>query len=364
MPGCIVTCGEAQIDPAWDSLVAAVTGGDLTQTTAWATTRQRIGRRVCHLRLSASDGTLLAGCLMQFRRLLPGIWIGVIPRGPLIFREEPGVAERMLREVLASARRLGIRLLIVQPPEGSTTLPEAMAALGFRHGSPDIAPAATIRIDLCRSEEEILRSAHASRRRRIREALRSGLECRSSDDVERFYRLYLTTTERQGFAPLDLDELKAQWEILAPRGMCRIFIAKEGDVPLAGDWVTVFAGVVTSKLKGFDEARTSHAARSATTASIWTCILQLRQEGARSFDFGGFDRKIAEDILAGREPPPDFPRSTSFFKWTFGGEITLLPQSQFIFTDPLSRLALAGITQRLLASKAAKRLTQRVRAAR
>jgi hypothetical protein len=74
--------------------------------------------------------------------VLPGIRIGAVPRGPLLFDDRPGAAEQVVRETLATARRLGIRLLVVQPPEGSAALDEALGAAGFRVGAPAVAPTA------------------------------------------------------------------------------------------------------------------------------------------------------------------------------------------------------------------------------
>jgi lipid II:glycine glycyltransferase (peptidoglycan interpeptide bridge formation enzyme) len=237
-----------------------------------------------------------------------------------------------------------------------------MAACGFRPGGPNIAPDATLRVALRCSEEEILRSVRPSRRKRIRESVRNGLEISSSDDVETFHHLYAVSAKRQGFRPIDIANLKAQWEVLAPLGMCRLFIARRDGVPLAGEWFTSFAGTVTSKLRGCDLTSDIRAARSASTAAMWTSILRARQEGARLFDFGGFDRKSAEDILAGRDPPVGFIDSPSYFKWSFGGEIVLLPKPQFILTGRIARFALTAAAQRLLTSDAARQLASRLRA--
>jgi lipid II:glycine glycyltransferase (peptidoglycan interpeptide bridge formation enzyme) len=357
-----VTSAEARPDPTWDALVEAAPGGDLTQTTVWALTRQRLGSRVWHLRLHAVDGTLAGGCLIQSRQVLPGIWIGAVPRGPLLFSGQPSTAHSLVREMIAAARRLGIRLLITQPPEGNAAVLEAMAAHGFRSGGPNIAPDATLRTDLRRSEEEILQSVHASRRKRIRDIVRSGLEISSSDDVEGFHDLYVRSAERQGFRPVGIDNLKAQWEVLAPLGMCHLFLVRQNGAPLAGQWATSFAGTATAKLTGRAMSSDVRAARSAATAAIWTCLLRARQQGASTFDFGGFDRKSAEDILAGRDPPAGFADSPSYFKWSFGGDIVLLPKPQFILTGRATRVALTGIVQRLLASDAARRLASQTRA--
>ena len=292
--------------------------------------------------------------------MLPGIWAGAVPRGPLLFSDEPGAARRLVQEMIAAARRHHVRLLIVQPPEGSPTLVDAMQAAGFRNGAPSIAPEATLRLDLRRSEKEILQGLHPKRRNRIRASLRSDFETSSSDDIEAFHRLHVATAARNGFRPISMENLKAQWDILAPLGMCRILLTRLDGVPLAGKWLTSFAGVITGKLNGCVRAQTAPEKYAAVVA-IWAAILWGRREGARYLDFGGFDRRIAEDLVAGRPPAPEFANSASHFKWTFGGDVVLLPQAQFIFPDRLVQLTLAGLAQRALTSRWAQRFAQRMR---
>ena len=359
-----VHVGNAQIDRVWDSLVEARPGGDLVQTTLWAATRQRIGVRVYHLRLCTPDGASVAGCLIQCRRVLPKLWIGVVPHGPLMFVDEPGLEQRLISEMIRAARQAGIALLVVQPPEGiDDRLRSAMHDAGFRLGGPALAPDATIRIDLRRSEEDILRSAHPRRRTHIRNALRSSLECCSSDDIETFHRLHVTSAERLRFAPIGMGNLEAQWEVLAPERMCHLIEVRNDGAPIGGEWLTCFGGTVTNKLRGQDLTGipASRASKVVGTASLWASIRWARSMGARYFDFGGFDRPAAEAVLSGKQLPANV-RSSSQIKWSFGGEVVLLPQSQFLFTNRLFNSVLGRLVSPLLTSQVVRRLGQRIRA--
>lgn len=355
------TAAEAERDAAWDALVEDVPGGDLVQTTAWASIRQRLGTRVCHLRVHAEDGMLFGGCLMQHRSLLPGLRIGAVPRGPLVFANRPDAADRVVQETIRTARRLGIRLLVVQPPEGEARVMAALERAGFRPGGPQIVPTATIRIGLRATEEELLGGLEPKRRQRMRHGLRDGLRTEESDDVEAFHRLHVETAARQGFHPLSLEYLKAQWEVLAPLGMCRIMIASQGGVPVAAEWLTSFAGMRTCRLTGAIPAAPVPGARNATSVLIWAVIQQARRDGEHMLDLGGFDRAAAEEIVAGRAPPPNFLNSPSQFKKSFGGQVALLPGPYFILPGRIARAALTGVAQRLMAHPALQRFAQRMR---
>ena len=347
---------ESAPDPAWDALVEATPGGDLVQTTAWAATRQRIGYRAAHLRLSSAGGRLIGGCIIQFKSTLAGLRIGAVARGPLLFLDEPDAAAQIVHHMVCAARRLRIGVLIVQPPEGSTILLEAMTAAGFRIGGPNVVPEATIRLDLRRPEDEILRNMNSNRRRRIRETLRGGLITSRTDDVETFHRLHVASATRQGFRPVSIEELRAQWEILAPLGVCRLFVTRDGDVPVAGEWMTSFGGMLVSRFRGYDAARI--AAKAAPSAAMWACILWAKREGLRCLDFHGFDRNTIEHLAAGRAPPPEFSQSIAYFKRSFGGTGVLFPKTQFIFTSSLMHTAFAGVTHRLLANASVRSLAR------
>jgi hypothetical protein len=360
----LISAAESRIDAIWDDAVATVPGGDLVQTTRWAATRQQIGMRVHHLRLSTPDGTILAGCLIQCRRILPGLWIGAVPRGPLLFSEEPNLADRLMRELMRAARAAGLLLLIVRPAEGlEARLRPALHAAGFRPGGPPISPDATIRIDLRRSEEEILRSAHPRRRTHIRNALRSGLECRSSDDIETFHRLHTASARRVGFPPVWIGNLKAQWEVLAPAGLCRLIEVRHNGVPIAAEWLTCFGGTVSSKMKGQDLSKVpvSLATKVTGTAALWAGIRWARSIGAQFFDFSGFNRAAAEAVVNGQKLPHDLPPHDQI-KWSFGGEVVLLPQSYFVFPNRLAQHLLGGVVLLMLNSQAMRRFMGRLRA--
>jgi len=356
--GYAVRCVEASVDPAWDALVEE-TGGDLAQTTRWAVSRQRLGFRAYHMTIATPGQELLGGCLIYIKRVAPACWVASIPRGPLVLAPEFTAASAVVREIVAWARRAGVRVLVIQHPEATPVLDEAMIEMGFRAGVPSIAPEATIRLDLRRSDEELLSSMSAMRRRNVRKALRSGLEVCQEDNIGLFHRLHVATARRQGFVPATRENLQAQWDLLEPHANCTMFIARYHGLPAAGIWATRFAGTVTFKLAGWDAS--SAAPPHASDAVQWAAIQWARTNGARTYDLGGFDRRSAECLVSRRPLPDDFHDSPSFYKLSFGGMAVLLPRARFLLLPKLADLALGGAAQRLFASSRAHQLAQHLR---
>jgi lipid II:glycine glycyltransferase (peptidoglycan interpeptide bridge formation enzyme) len=357
--GYAVTCVEAGLDPAWDALVEATPGGDLAQTTPWAVSRQRLGFRAYHITITTAGQERLGGCLMYAKRVAPAWWVASIPRGPLLFTPEPSAASAVVCAILASARRGGVRVLVIQPPEAAPALEEATISAGFRLGVPSVAPDATIRLDLRRSDDELLSSMNAMRRRNLRKTWRAGFEVCQGDDIELFHRLHVATAKRQGFVPASRENLRAQWGLLAPHANCMMFIARYHGVPAAGIWVTRFAGTVTFKLAGWDAS--SPAPPHANDAVHWAAIQWARSNGDRTYDLGGFDRRSAECLVSCRPMPDGFHHSPSFYKLSFGGTVVLLPRTRFLLLPKLADLALGKAAQRLFASAKIRRLAQHLR---
>jgi hypothetical protein len=356
--GYAVTCVEASVDPVWDALVEA-TGGDLAQTTLWAVSRQQLGILAYRITITTAGQELLGGCIMYVTRVAPVWWVASIPRGPLVFTPGSSAASAVVREIVASARRGGVRVLIIQPPVAAPALDRATSKIGFHPGVPSVAPEATIRLDLRRSDEELLSSMSAMRRRNLRKALRSGLEVCQDDDIELFHRLHVATAQRQGFVPVTRENLRAQWDLLAPHANCTMFIARYHGVAAAGIWATRFAGTVTFKLAGWDAS--SPAPPHASDAVHWAAIQWARNNGDRTYDLGGFDRRSAECLVSRRPMPDGFHRSPSFYKLSLGGMVVLFPRARFLLLPKLVDFALGKAAQRLFASSGVHRLAQHLR---
>lgn len=351
-------CIETKPDPVWDARVEAAPGGDLAQTTLWATSRQRLGFRSLHVTITDSHGAMAGACIVYAKRLAPGFWAASMPRGPLLFAA-PSEAPAVLRQIVAVLRKQGIGFLVIQPPEGAESTVLAMRELGFRPGVPSVAPEATLRLDLRRDDDELLRAMNSNRRRDIQKALRANFTIREETDISAFHRLNTATAERQGFDPVTLENLKAQWESLSPHRKCAMFVARYNDVPVAAIWLTCFADTVTYKLAGWDAAVA--APPNASDALQWNAIQWARAQGAHSYDFGGFDRSAAELLLAGKPLTGNFHQTPSFFKQRFGGTPVLLPRAQFLFTSRPINLALGPVVQRLFAGSGLRRLANQLR---
>jgi len=132
---------EAEVLAAWNELVLRTPGTDVTQLSAWATIRTKVGYRPCYL-LAYRGERLVGGALILRRRLLGLLSIGYLPYGPVIASDVPERAAVVAAVVEELAAFTGTqRLMFIQPPEHAEDVSDALLAAGFRPSTAGIAPA-------------------------------------------------------------------------------------------------------------------------------------------------------------------------------------------------------------------------------
>src|SRR5204862_1250632 len=99
---------------------------------------------------------LVGGALVLGRKLPLLGEVGYVPYGPLISLNadrDPVIA--VLAATLRRVARQEMRMLFVQPPLDSDDISLELQRHGFRASQANIAPAASLRLDLSRDENEL-----------------------------------------------------------------------------------------------------------------------------------------------------------------------------------------------------------------
>lgn len=312
-------------DPAWDRRVAAWPGGDLVQTARWAATKRALGFTMAHAVLPGPDGPE-GGAWITIRRFGPLGAVGYVARGPLLAPGRESRAGELVELLERTARRHRVRHLIVQPPEGGEAVERALARRGYAPGALEVAPTATVRIDLGQDLERILARMSASQRSHVRRSERAGVVVTTGGDAElgAFHALHEATGRRHGFRPLTQDYLTRQWQALHPGGHVQIFLARHEGRLLAGIWVSAFGPSVTYRLPGWSG---NDPKLYPSAACFWAAIRWAKAQGHRWFDFGGLERAHARALVEGTAPPASFHDSPDAMKVRFGGDPVLLPEA-------------------------------------
>lgn len=309
---------------AWDALVDATPGTDVTQLSSWARLREMAGFTPLYVLASRAPG-LVGGALIMSRRVPLLGAVGYLPYGPLVAADageagDAGEVRRALADALAVLCARHLRMLFVQPPEGAEDMSDELLRRGFRPSSAGIAPAGSIRIDLT-EELAVIRSRFGKRLKSWTNRWPSrGVTVRFGDDrdVALLVRLMATSSHHQGYQPLPADYVLRLYRELAGTGHAALFVGEVDGVPVAADLVTGCAGMIRGRLSGFD--RSEETLRLSVPAAVrWEILQWAKAAGYRWFDFGGLRPETLDALLRGDERNSDSWPTADQPKITFGG---------------------------------------------
>lgn len=343
----------------WDEFVAGAPGGDLVQTTAWAESKRALGFGTLAVAVRAG-AALIGGAQIVVTRFGPLGALAYIARGPLLAPGHGDRAGQVVDAVEDAARGARARLLVVQPPEGGDAIEAQLFDRGFTPGAHPVAPAATMRIDLRPSLEQILARMSASKRNQVRRSQRTGVSITFARraDIEVFHALHAATARRQSFAAISKPYLLHQWDALHRRGAVQLILAHHDGRALAGAWLTAFGDTVTYRLAGWaGEGGRLHS----NVACQWRAIQWAKENGYRHYDLGGIDRRHAELLMAGQPLPEEFHRTPGAYKRELGAEPVLMPMAQQRAFDPLTSFIARAVYPRVSRSRSVRRLIHGLR---
>lgn len=217
----------------WDERVRSGQG-HLLQTWAWGNLKSGFGWTPVRLQTPGAAAQIL------FRRLPLGLTIAYIPKGPVMNWADARLCQSFFAAAHTEARRRRAIFLKVEPDveqANSGPAQDATAVLGRAGFIPGdtIQPRTSLVVDISGSKAEILAAMKQKTRYNIRLAEKKGVVVRQggATDVDIFYRLALTTADRNSFGVHSLAYYRAAYNLFAPdRGA--LFIAEFSGEPVAG----------------------------------------------------------------------------------------------------------------------------------
>lgn len=168
----------------WNAFLARTPGGSYQQTSLWGLAKLAVGYRAP--RFVLNDGnTIVGGAQLLIRSLPLGGSVAYVPLGPVLGSSSPEVAEDLVAHIHSIAEQHKITYLAVQAPRGQEALTAKLQALGFSSSLVDVAPNASVLLDVSQSLDTLLAKMHKTTRYDIRAAQRKGITVRqgSQDDL-------------------------------------------------------------------------------------------------------------------------------------------------------------------------------------
>ena len=161
------------------------------------------------------------------------------------------------------------------------------------------------------SVESLFLNLNKKCRNTIRKAQKRGvkvIEGKDKADLEIFYSLYLITARKNNFKPKDYSYFKLMWEILKPKNMLHLLLAKYNKEIISAALFLEYGGRVEYEMAGTNY---DYAKLGSNNLILWRMIEKAKNSGCKYFDF----RLV--------ECEPKEQKGVYNFKKSFGGEFTV-----------------------------------------
>jgi peptidoglycan pentaglycine glycine transferase (the first glycine) len=354
-----VKISEEIQDPDWDAFVARAPGGPHVQTSLWGQVKALLGWRVARV-VVTDQKRIVAGAQLLIRSM-PFIGaVAYLTKGPVCASEDIGLAERVIDEVCRVSWSRHVQLLAMQPPNNGQAMVSLLPPRGFHPSSLELAPTATILIDLTPDLDEILARMKRQTRQNIRRSERQGISVHEGTerDLDTFYDLYVATSQRQEFPVYAKKYYTRMWQVLEPHGYIKLLLAKYGAEVVSALLLVPFGDTVIAKILGWSGL---YADRRPNEAVFWASIQWAKSHGYPCFDFEGIDPIGARMVLRGESLPESLQHSPDFFKHGFGGQVVLYPEAYDRVSNPILRWVYRKASPRIGGQSVSSRLMDRLR---
>jgi lipid II:glycine glycyltransferase (peptidoglycan interpeptide bridge formation enzyme) len=324
-------------DAQWDLFLATVAQAHYAQSSLWARCKALLGYRVVRI-VMVRDDRIVGGAQMLIRPSALAGDFGFVPFGPVLAPDSLDLSVSILDQLRVIACKEHLRYLAVQPQSDKADITCTLHAQRFQLAPIDIAPSASICINLSSDSGSLLRGMHRHTRRHILGSKESGLVVREGgrSDLKLSYELMVLTGKRHGYSPYLLEYFTQLWDILAPAGCIKLFLAEVEGEAVTALFLIAFGDTVTAWKSGWSGL---HPRCYPNEAIYWSAIQWAASCGYRFLDLGGLDREIALKLkVFGGKATADSRYQGAHFKIGFGGEIVLGSRAFAYLPNPLLRL--------------------------
>jgi peptidoglycan pentaglycine glycine transferase (the first glycine) len=296
----------------WDQFISQVTNPHILQTSPWGQLKTDFGWDLS--RVASND----CGAQILFKRFLPGINLGYIPKGPIGLHWE-----QLLPEIDDICRKRKCIFLKVEPDlwvEVNTNhdINKYRIPKDFIPSQHSIQPLRTLLINISRDETQILARMKQKTRYNINLALKKNVAVKPYTDLSAFYDLMKITGQRDQFGIHSLAYYQRAYDLFHERDLCQLLVAEFDGSPISaliafrfGNRAWYFYGA-SSNL---------HRDKMPNYLLQWEAIRWAKSQGCSEYDLWGvpdFDLSILEEKVTSKS---DGLWGVYRFKRGFGGEL-------------------------------------------
>lgn len=328
---------ESLNDPEWDAFLVNTPGGHHVQSSLWAQIKAGTSWKVTRI-VAKKQGQIVGGAQLLIRKMGPLFSIVYLSKGPVVGIPNLSLIDAIIHRAIRVAKMNHALLFAVQPPSNGSEIAKQLPQLGFETSQLELAPIASLLLDLSPSLDQLVADMKRQTRQNIRRGEKDGLIVRDGTeaDLDEFYEFHRATSQRQGFDPYAKEYYVQMWHLFEPRRYIKLLIAEYEGKPITGLLLIPFGDTVIAKILGWSG---EYPDLRPNDAVFWNAIKWSKSNGYRYFDFEGIDKKGAQAILNGESLPDELRHSPDFFKLGYGGKVILYPQAFEVIWNPVARWA-------------------------
>ncbi len=310
-------------DDCWDEFVTSLPNGHHVQTSLWGQVKATTGWQAVRIKVLDQE-KIIGGVQVLFRRIPLFGGYGYVTKGPLLKSSDPTLLELVLSEVGKLIKKVHWQYITIQPPNDGQSLEPQLLKAGFKPSRVELAPTASILIDLTVESPEILAQMKRQTRQNIARSEREGMTVREGtrDDLHTLYELNTSTSRRQDFIPFPETYFYKMWDVFEQCGYIKLLLSEYGGESISALLLIPFGNTVIAKVLGWSGL---FPERRPNEAVFWAAIQWSKAHGYRYFDLEGLDPDGARTVLDGQPLPEPLKKKPDFFKYGFGGKVTLYP---------------------------------------
>jgi len=300
----------------WTEFINDCPQAHILQSPAWGELKSQFGWESCWV----VHGKL--GAQVLFQKIPLGYQVAYLPRGPVspegdVFDHPDWRGFQNDLDTLCRQRKAVF--LKIEPDCWQKNHSTACSPPdGFKISPHSIQPPRTILISLDGTEDEILARMKSKTRYNIRLAEKKGITIRQLDDVEPFYGLLESTSDRAAFGIHTKEYYRRAFELFKKSGECHLFVAEYQGLPLAS--IMIF-------IKGnrswyfYGASSNQHRDRMPTYLVQWEAMCWSKEQGCQTYDLWGVPDENFEILEKEFIERNDGLWGVYRFKRGFGGEL-------------------------------------------
>ncbi len=272
----------------WDAFLNKVQPNTFLHSWEWGEFQKAMGERIWRLGIYESDALVGIALIIKVQAKRGNFLF--CPHGPILNEvySSQSTVHSLVEYIKVLAKSENCSFMRFSPLQLKTPASEEQwKTLGLRDAPIHMHPELAWILDITPPKEELLKNMRKTTRYSIRKAEKDGVEVIKStapDDIEKFWRVYQSTVDRQHFVPFSKNYLRREFEIFAAQDKAILFFGQ-----YKGEIIST-AYAIFEPWSGFYHHGASISKYTSVPASQlvqWHVIEEAKQRGCVRYNFWG-----------------------------------------------------------------------------